>query len=111
MKLSARARPDSIPKFEGKTMNNDYVTKDFGLSCYLLATENRLKSYLKANGVTRFIFEGSKKLDDLVTKFYTQEATVNVAAFSSAQRTLKSIIYDDGTMENNENVKQPIIAK
>ena len=93
-------------------MNNDYVTKDFGLAAFLLASDNKLKSYVKTNGVTRFIFAGSKKLDELVAQFYTQEANVNVAAFSSAQRTLKSIIYDGCTMENENNyVKQSTNAR
>ncbi len=87
-------------------MTNDYITKDFPCAAFLLATENKLKSYTKADGITRFVFAGSKTLDELVRQFYTQTAVVNVTAFCYAQRTLKGIIYDACNMKDKTNVEQ-----
>jgi hypothetical protein len=89
-----------------KPVNNDYVTKDFWLAAYLVATNNKIKSYTKTDGVTRFTFSGSEKVDEQVAKYYTQEALVNPMAYSYAQKTLKSIIYDGCKMENVTNVEQ-----
>ena len=90
---------------------NEYVTKDYWLAAFLLATNNKLVKHTKQNGVTMFSFSITEKLNELVNQYFALEAMVNPVAYANAQRTLKSIIYGNENVNGNERrinyVEQP----
>ena len=80
-----------------------YTNRDFYLSSYLIAAGMQLKSYHKTNGITTFEFDNSEKLQELVTNYYSMNATVNAMAFGSAIKNLKSVIHSNTYTKSNYN--------
>jgi hypothetical protein len=82
-----------------------YSNRDFYLSSYLIAAGMQLKSYHRTNGLTTFEFDNSEKLQDLVQEYYSMNASVNVTAYGSAIKNLKSVIHSNTyakPIHNNE---------
>jgi hypothetical protein len=82
---------------------NTYSNRDFYLSSYLIAAGEHLKSYRKTNGITTFEFNNSEKLQELVHKYYSMNASVNVTAYGSAIKNLKSVIHSNANTKSNYN--------
>jgi len=80
-----------------------YTNRDFYLSSYLIAAGMQLKSYHKTNGITTFEFDNSEKLHDLITKYYSMNASVEPMAYGSAIKNLKSVIHSNTYTKSNYN--------
>ena len=84
---------------------NTYSNRDFYLSSYLIAAGEHLKSYHKTNGITTFEFNNTEKLNELISNYYSMNASVNVTAYGSAIKNLKSVIHSNTytqPMHNND---------
>ena len=74
---------------------DSYTNRDFYLSSYLIAAGVPMKSYQKTNGITTFEFDNSEKLQQLITKYYSMNASVEPMAYGSAIKNLKSVIHSN----------------
>jgi hypothetical protein len=75
-------------------MQNQYTSRDFYLSAYLIATGAELAEYERdPMGLTTFVFRGDNNLSENVRKFYALEALVSPVVYGNALRNLKSIIH------------------
>ena len=84
-------------------MKTMYTTKDFYLGAYLMAQGNELKSFDKQNGVTFFIFNDTKNLQEQINEYYGMSARVNPINYGNALKNLKTIIH---AQENENYVRQ-----
>ncbi len=90
---------------------NTYSNRDFYLSSYLIAAGERMKSYRKTNGITTFEFDNSEKLNELVNKYYSMNATVNAMQYGAAIKNLKSVIHSNtNTKSHTHNERERICA-
>lgn len=87
-----------------------YTNRDFYLSSYLIAAGIKLKSFLKTNGITTFEFDNSENLQQLVNKYYSMNATVNVTAYGSAIKNLKSVIHANTYAKSFNNNERPTLC-
>jgi hypothetical protein len=87
---------------------NQYTSRDFYLSAYLLAVGNSLETYQKDyTGKTTFVFRSTPELNKQIQEFYALEALVNPVEYGNALRNLKSMIHAvQNTDENKNYVKQ-----
>ena len=76
-------------------MKNKYLTKDFYLSAFLLASGMTLIAFEKSAGLTNFEFEETDTLNSLIQNYYGFKAFVNPVAYGNAIRTLKTIIHSN----------------
>ena len=88
-----------------------YSNRDFYLSSYLIAAGEQMKSYHRTNGITTFEFDNSDKLQELVTNYYSMNATVNEMAFGSAIKNLKIVIHSNTYTKSNYNNERERIFK
>jgi len=58
-------------------IENTYQSRDFYLSGYLLAIQQKLLSHTRENRITTFIFQDNDELQDAVNKYYNMSAIVN----------------------------------
>jgi hypothetical protein len=86
----------------------NYTSRDFYLSAFLLAAGHALESYQKdSTGKTIFVFRSTPELNQQIQKFYALEAVVNPVEYGNALRSLKSIIHAEQiTNEDKNYVKQ-----
>lgn len=86
-------------------MQKRYTNRDFYLSAYLIASGSLLTGHSKERGITMFEFEDSEKLQELVQTYFSMLGKVEPIAFSSAIRSLKSVLHSTdvnaGKMYNN----------
>jgi hypothetical protein len=86
-------------------MQKRYTNKDFYLSAYLVASGCLLTGHSKERGITMFEFEDTEKLHGLVQTYFSMTGQVEPIAFSSAIRSLKSVLHSTdvnaGKMYNN----------
>jgi len=91
-------------------MQKRYTNRDFYLSAYLVASGCLLTGHNKERGITMFEFEDSEKLQELVQTYFSMMGKVEPIAFSSAIRSLKSVLHstdvNSGKMYNNGNDRQ-----
>lgn len=87
-----------------------YTNRDFYLSSYLIAAGVQLKSFHRTNGITTFEFDNSEQLQDLVNKYYSMNATVNVTSYGSAIKNLKSVIHSNTNTKSNYNYERPTLC-
>ena len=73
-------------------MRNNYKTKDFQLSAYLLSKGCTLLTHSKENNITSFIFEYDRTTEDLINDYYNLQAIVEPMAYANSQRQLRSIL-------------------
>ena len=78
-------------------IENTYQSKDFYLSGYLLAIQQKLLSHTRENRITTFIFQDNDELQDAVNKYYNMSAIVNPVIYGQSLRSLKSLIYSNHT--------------
>lgn len=84
---------EEIIKDINKNMN-EYVTRDFPLSAYLVASDIQLLAYRKnKNGQTVFVFKDTETLQDYINKYFSPSCLVNVRKLTDAMRTLKGYIH------------------
>jgi hypothetical protein len=87
--------------------NPNYLTRDFYLAAYLVASGIQLRSSFKHKGLTSFVFFDTNQLQQLVRQFYGLDALINPVTYGNALRNLKSVIHAD-TNTNEPYVKQSI---
>ena len=78
-------------------IENTYQSRDFYLSGYLLAIQQKLLSHTRENRITTFIFQDNDELQDAVNKYYNMSAIVNPVIYGQSLRSLKSLIYSNHT--------------
>lgn len=76
-------------------MNNNYETKDFYLTAYLMATGFTLREHSKTAGLTVFRFEQTAELDRAIENYYRFTASVEPITYGNAMRTLKTFIHQN----------------
>ncbi len=84
---------------------NTYSNRDIYLSSYLIAAGEQMKSYRKTDGITTFEFDNSEKLNQLVNKYYSMNASVEPMSYGAAIKNLKSVIHSNAytkPIHNNE---------
>jgi hypothetical protein len=87
---------------------NNYTSRDFYLSAYLLAVGHALETYRKdTTGKTTFVFQSTPELNKQIQKYYGLDALVNPVEYANALRSLKSMIHaEQVTNEDTYYVKQ-----
>ena len=88
-----------------------YTNRDFYCSSYLIAAGMQLKSFHRTNGITTFEFDNSEKLQQLVNNYYSMSATVNVTAYGSAIKNLKSVIHANTNTKSYYNYERRSLCK
>ena len=78
-------------------IENTYQSKDFYLSGYLLAIQQKLLSHTRENRITTFIFQDTNELHEAVERYYNMSANVNPVIYGQSLRSLKSLIYSNHT--------------
>jgi len=76
-------------------MTNTYKSRDFYASAFIISQGIELKRHLKSGGFTTFEFEDSPKLQELIHKFYSLQASAEPVSFCHAIKSLKTIIHFD----------------
>ncbi len=89
-----------------KSYSNNFESRDFYLSGYLLATGNQLKSWYKTGKTTTFIFDYNKEVDGLIADYYSTQASVNPVEYGQSLKNLKSIIHSNTNSKSNNNYEQ-----
>ena len=85
-------------------MKNHYEHRDFYLGAYLVTNGCRLVKHKRHQGVTTFIFEETDQLKKLVDNFYSLNGTVDALSYSSAIRSLKSVIHSAKSNPKSEEL-------
>lgn len=81
----------------------NYKTQDFYLTAFLMSKDCILRdSYKVAKNKTEFVFDNNGKLKDLVEKYYSMQAKIEVMNFTSKLRILKSIVHSSSYQPQNE---------
>lgn len=73
-------------------MRDNFKTKDFQLSAYLLAQGCRLLTHSKEKDITTFVFENDSTTEQYVKDFFNLNAKVEPMAYANSQRAIRSII-------------------
>jgi hypothetical protein len=76
---------------------NTYQSRDFYLSGYLLAIQQKLLSHTRENRITTFIFQDTNELHQAVERYYNMSANVNPVIYGQSLRSLKSLIHSNHT--------------
>ena len=87
-----------------------YTNRDIYLSSYLIATGIQLKSFRKTDGITTFEFDNTERLQQLVTNYYSMNASVNAMQYGSAIKNLKSVIHANTNSKSNYNYERPTLC-
>ena len=83
-----------------------FDTKDFYLSAYVIAAGEHLVQHERCDGVSNFTFPKTKRLVDLVNRYYSFNASINPLTYASACKNLKGTMYNTTTTTSltNDNV-------
>lgn len=87
-------------------MQQTYSNRDFYLSAYLIAEGYKLTSHLRNDGITTFQFTACEKIEEAVNSYYSMKAMVSPLAYSSAIRSLKTVIHSSNSNSINNYGKQ-----
>jgi hypothetical protein len=78
-----------------------YTSRDFYLSAFLVASGCQLESiHRERQGLTYFTFPISNKLNQLVSLYFTADASVHPAKYGYALKMLKGVIRQPYSDEN-----------
>jgi hypothetical protein len=80
-----------------------YSNRDFYLSAYLISEGYKLASHLRNDGITTFQFTADENIEDAVNNYYSMKAMVSPLAYSSAIRSLKTVIHSSNSNSINNN--------
>lgn len=81
---------------ESSAKSSEYKTKDLHEAAYLIAVGSKLARLEREINYFHFVFEDSKKCEELSNSFWSGEATVNAKEFVDAIRSLKDRIFSRG---------------
>lgn len=93
-------------------MEQYYKHRNFYLGAFLISKGYEMVSHNKQNGLTTFVFINCDKLQNDVKNYYSMKGIIDALSYSSAIRSLKSVIHSSDTHTNpkgkinNGNVKQ-----
>ena len=87
-------------------MQKTYSNRDFYLSAYLITLGYRLTSHQRMEGLTTFNFSSDETLQNAIDNYYSMKASVCPLAYSSAIRSLKTVIHSSNSNSNNYNGKE-----
>jgi hypothetical protein len=92
-------------------IENTYQSRDFYLSGYLLAIQQKLLSHTRENRITTFIFQDTNDLQEAVERYYNMAANVNPVVYGQSLRSLKSLIHSNhpNTDANTRTTEKGII--
>jgi hypothetical protein len=80
-------------------------TSEFYLATWLYMKQVPLTGHIRENNRSIFTFQ-SDDVDQLISEFYSETATVSVHPFTRAQREVKAIMYSGTTIQPNNNNEQ-----
>ena len=83
--------------------SNNYESRDFYLSGFLMATGVQLKDWYKTGMTTTFIFNQDDGVDELIQDYYAMKAHVNPVTYGQSLKNLKSIIHSNSNTQPNYN--------
>lgn len=78
--------------------NATITTTDFYLAAYLLAKNHQLAGHERANGKSKFEFQGHG-INGLLNDFYQDRALISPQAYAKTIRDLKAIMYNGTTIK------------
>jgi hypothetical protein len=81
----------------------EYKSKDFYLSGFLLCKGIPLIDTDRENGYTVFTFEDNAALRALISNYYRSQTTVDPVLFSQTLRQLKGVMHSLVSTQNHEN--------
>lgn len=84
-------------------MKQEYETKDFYFSAFLLAMGCDLIKQTRKNSITTFTFTMDSNTIELMEDYYSLRAMIEPMAFGNAIRQLKSIIYSSANSNTGTN--------
>jgi len=89
-------------------MNEELPVQDFYLAAFLHSEGIPLNRHTRAHGYSTFFFEKENTVDDILGRFYSGNATVDLLNYSNAIKALKAIMYSSNTTskQHNNYVKQ-----
>jgi len=87
-------------------MQNDFKTRDFYLSAYLIINSCKLLSCTHQSGISLFEFQENTKLNELVSSFYSMKGNCDALTYAGAVRNLKSIIHAAKTDSNSISISK-----
>ncbi len=85
-----------------------YSNRDFYLSAYLISEGYKLTAHLRNEGITTFHFTSDENIEDVIDNYYSMKAMVSPLAYSSAIRSLKTVIHSSNSNSINNNGRQSI---
>jgi hypothetical protein len=85
-------------------MNNLFEHRDFYLGAYLMTCGFKLVCHERHRGVTSFYFENNEELENHVNDYYSLKGSVDPLTYSSAIRSLKTIIHSSRSTAKSENL-------
>lgn len=94
--------------------NNEFMTADFGLACFLQYSDVRLKELKNDPDVQYkikkiFCFERSPEIETLLFQWRRGEAIVNLQKFLGVQISLRAILHDSiGDSINRSHLKSVV---
>jgi hypothetical protein len=80
-----------------------FETKDFYLSGFLLCKGYRLIDNVRESGFTVFSFQDNPELQQIVSKYYKSEATIDPAVYGMTLRQLKGVMHNSVSIQNQVN--------
>lgn len=80
-----------------------YSNRDFYLSAYLISEGYKLSSHFRMDGLTTFHFSADDNIEESASNYYSMKALVNPLAYSSAIRSLKTVIHSSNSNSINNN--------
>ncbi|MGE5621185.1 MAG: DUF5659 domain-containing protein [archaeon] len=84
-------------------MKNIYLSRDFYLSAFLIASGFRMVSHSRTKGVTTFVFEDSDSLQTIVNQYFSMKALIDPILYGNSLRSLKSVIHSSDYNANGVN--------
>lgn len=90
-------------------MTDLYEHRDFYLGAYLIAKGCELISHKREDGLTTFAFSDSEELRDLINEFYDMNGDVDALTYSSAIRSLKTIIHSNRTSAQSTSTSTGVL--
>ncbi|MBC8553382.1 MAG: hypothetical protein H8D23_27500 [Candidatus Brocadiales bacterium] len=77
-------------------------TSEFYLAAWLYMKQVPMIGHTRESNRSVFTFQ-SDDIDQLITEFYSETATVSVHPFTRAQREIKAIMYSETTIQSHNN--------
>jgi len=89
-------------------MTNNYLTKDFYLAAYLVAEGVKLLSHHRNGTITTFCFNDDELLKLMIEKYYAMQSLVEPMTYSSAMRSLKSVLHSSNYANVNRGLNNHV---